>query len=98
MNGARDPYDASADLPKRLVSSAAYPDVEWTISVDHDIDTGAGRCVLSDLGDGIAATSASVSTCNTDWELPSTTTPYEGGSPDPAHGGTIILQVIIPEN
>ena len=96
MNGARDPYDASADLPKRLVSSAAYPDVEWTISVDHDIDTGAGRCVLSDVGAGITATAASLSTCNTDWEL-GTTTPYEGGSPDPAHGGTIILQVIIPE-
>tara|TARA_B000000557_G_scaffold195646_1_gene160978 strand:- start:260 stop:1543 length:1284 start_codon:yes stop_codon:yes gene_type:complete len=53
-------------------------------------------CELADIGgNGIEATTDTTETCNSDWELDAST-PYEGGSPDPAHGGTIVLQVIIP--
>ena len=97
MNGDMDPYDASADPPERLVDSASYPKVHWWLYIDHDTDAGTARCELADIdGNGIAATDATEETCNSDWELDATT-PYEGGSPDSAHGGTIVIQVIIPE-
>ncbi len=97
LNGDMDPYDASADPPERLVDSASYPKVHWWLYIDHDTDAGTAKCELADIdGFGIAATDATEETCNSDWELDATT-PYEGGSPDSAHGGTIVLQVIIPE-
>ena len=101
MNGDRDPlYDASADMPYRLVPSQNYNDpenpVEWTMYIDHDTSTGLARCVLADKGEGILATSETLSTCNTEWELDATT-PYQGGELDSDHGGTIVLQVIIPD-
>ena len=95
MNGKRDPYDSGADLPERLVPSSVFSSVHWGMSIDHDTSTGQGMCLLADQGTGIAATSATVSTCNSAWDLESTT-PYDGGSRE-GHGGTIIIQVIIPD-
>lgn len=97
MNGDKDPYDAIADPPERLVDSNSYPKVHWWLYIDHDVDARSARCELADVdGKGILADDDTRETCNSAWELDATT-PYEGGSPDPAHGGTIILQVIIPE-
>ena len=96
LNGEMDPYDASADPPERLVPSELFPDVDWWLYIDHDIDTGTARCELADIGGrGIASTDETEETCNSDWQLDATT-PFEGGSSDLAHGGNIILQVIIP--
>ena len=95
MNGDRDPYDAIADPPERLVDSSSYPKVHWWLYIDHDVDAGSARCELADK-DGRGIIAEDEEACNSAWELDATT-PYEGGSPDPAHGGTIILQVIIPE-
>ncbi len=96
LNGDMDPYDASADPPERLVDSDFYPEVEWWMYIDKDVDSGTASCELADTGGrGIASTKATEETCNSDWQLDATT-PFEGGSPDPAHGGTIIIQVIIP--
>jgi uncharacterized membrane protein len=94
MNGKRNPYDSAADLPERLVPSVSYPLVHWGMSIDHDPSTG-GMCLLADQGQGIAATTATVTTCNSAWDLvPST--PYDGGARE-GHGGTITIQVIIPD-
>ena len=80
-----DPYDASVDPPERLVPSERYADVNWWLYIDHDIDAGAAMCELADIGgNGIEATTDTTETCNSDWELDAST-PYEGGSPDPAH-------------
>ena len=96
LNGDMDPYDASADPPERLVDSGFYPEVEWWMYIDKDVDSGTARCELADTeGRGIAATKDTEETCNSDWQLDATT-PFEGGDLDPAHGGTIILQVLIP--
>ena len=95
MNGERDPYDATADPPERLVDSSSYPKVHWWLYIDHDVDADSARCELADV-DGRGIIAEDEEACNSAWELDATT-PYEGGSPDPAHGGTIILQVIIPE-
>jgi uncharacterized membrane protein len=96
MNGKRDPYDSAADLPERKVPSSFFSESEWGMSIDHDIDNGSGMCLLADQGGaGIAATAATLATCNSAWEL-EPTTPYEGGSRE-GHGGTIIIQVIIPD-
>ena len=96
LNGDMDPYDASADPPERLVDSEFYSEVEWWMYIDHDVDSGTASCELADVGGrGIASTEATEQTCNSDWQLDATT-PFEGGDLDPAHGGTIILQVIIP--
>jgi len=96
MNGKKDPYDSAADLPERLVPSAFNPTVEWGMSIDHNPLTGQGMCLLADQGGmGIAATTETGPTCNSEWDL-GVTTPYDGGSRD-GHGGTIIIQVIIPD-
>jgi len=95
MNGKRNPYDSAADLPERLVPSVSYPLVHWGMSIDHDPSTGGGMCLLADQGQGIAATTATVTTCNSAWDLDSST-PYDGGSLE-GHGGTITIQVIIPD-
>ena len=96
MNGKKDPYDSAADLPYRMVPSGNNPKTEWGMSIDHDITSGIGKCQLADQdGMGIAATTATVETCNSEWEL-DPTTPFDGGSLD-GHGGTIILQIMIPD-
>jgi len=95
MNGKQSPYDSAADLPERLVTSGNNPKTEWGMVIDHDPNTGTGMCLLSDLkGLGIEANPDTVETCNTNWEL-EPTSPYDGGTLD-GHGGTIILQIFIP--
>ena len=94
INGNMDPYDSAADLPYRLVPSAAHPHSHWGMSIDHDTSNGQGMCLLSDLGSGIAASSAFVDTCSSAWDL-EPSTPYDGGSLE-GHGGTIIIQITIP--
>ena len=88
-------YDASTDLPERLVSSSAYKSTHWSLSIDHDTSTGSGQCVLlDDQGTGITATESTLANCNSQWDL-LPTTPYDleaGGT----HGGTIVVQVQIP--
>jgi len=96
MNGKRDPYDSAADLPERLVPSISYPLVHWGMSIDIDASSGQGMCLLADQGSGIAATSATVNTCNSAWDL-EPSTPYDGGGSREGHGGTIIIQVILPD-
>ena len=96
MNGQLNPYDQAADLPERLVNSNFWPNTEWGMSIDYDPSSGLGMCILTDQGGaGIMATPATMATCNTAWEF-DLTTPYDGGSMD-GHGGTIILQIIIPD-
>ncbi len=96
MNGKRDPYDSAADLPERLVISSHFPDTEWGMSIDMDPSTGVGMCLLADQGGGgMAATTATLATCNSAWDL-DLSTPYEGESRE-GHGGTIILQIMIPD-
>lgn len=95
MNGKKDPYDSAADLPERLVPSGNNPQTEWAMSIDHDTSNGMGMCQLADNdGLGIAATTSTVETCNSNWEL-DPTSPYDGGSRE-GHGGTIVLQIMIP--
>ena len=84
-------YDASTDLPERLVSSSAYKSTHWSLSIDHDTSTGFGQCVLlDDQGTGITATESTLANCNSQWDL-LPTTPYDleaGGT----HGGTIVVR------
>ncbi len=96
MNGKTNPYDSAADLPERMVPSAVFPDTHWAMSIDHDLNSGEGMCILTtqERGQGLGASSATQTACNSGWDL-EPTTPYDGGSLE-GHGGTIILQFIIP--
>ena len=89
-------YDSSTDLPQRLVNSNFWSQTEWSMNIDAETETGSAMCVLTDQnGAGITATSATASICNSPWDLDAST-PYDldpGGN----HGGTIIIQVLIPD-
>jgi len=95
MNGKRNPYDSAADLPERLVPSISYPGVHWGMSIDYDSSTGQGMCLLVDQGNGIGSAGDTGDTCNSAWDL-EPSTPYDGGSRE-GHGGTIIIQIILPD-
>ena len=94
LNGERDPYDSAADLPNRKVISTKYPFSHWAMHIGHDTSSGQAMCILADAGKGIAPTTETEETCNSAWDLGSST-PYDGGSRE-GHGGTIVLQITIP--
>tara|TARA_B100000131_G_scaffold123214_1_gene120371 strand:- start:35009 stop:40135 length:5127 start_codon:yes stop_codon:yes gene_type:complete len=98
LNGKRDPYGSSADYPERLVSSIFYSTAEWGLNIDTNPGTGGGSmCQMTSEpnAQGVGASSATKENCDSLWDLDATT-PYDL-VPGGVHGGTIVIQVIVPE-
>tara|TARA_B100000700_G_scaffold191967_1_gene211429 strand:+ start:93 stop:5147 length:5055 start_codon:yes stop_codon:yes gene_type:complete len=95
LNGQKDPYDNEADPPYRLVPSQAWSKSNWGIGIDYDASTGQAMCYLATTATGIAATSETEDTCDSAWDL-DPSTPYDGGASREGHGGTIVIQFMLP--
>ena len=95
LNGKRDPYQDDTDPPFRMVSSQSFSKSHWGIGIDFDTSSGQSMCYLADTGRGPEATSDTGDTCNSAWDLDSST-PYDGGGSREGHGGTIVIQLTLP--
>jgi len=85
-------YTLSRISSDRLISSQWHEYAEWSFDID------GGMCQMADSGgEGIAVTPATANNCNgPGWDLPPSTT-YDLVNDGENHGGTIVIQVIIPD-
>jgi len=89
-NEATTNYTLSRISTDRLVSSTFFSKTKWTIDIDQ------GTCQMADEGQGLSVTPATAAACNgPGWDLPPTT-PFDLVTDGEAHGGSIVIQVIIP--